>query len=188
MVIRRESGRWEGRWGDEEGEWEMGRESGRWGGRMGDEEDSRQLHNPDVGSMQAPSDSTFFSPSPAPSFLPSLPPRIDDERLEVIGLYSFLHVGKIQVSLAEPLRVGQASEIKVQSFYYACGRGGGEAALCLWAWWGNLAPTMPTSTGQPLPPRPQAQGSLAPTMPTSTGQPRPHHTHKHRAASPCACG
>ena len=64
-----------------------------------------------------------FSFSP----LPPLPPlRIDDELLEVIGLYSFLHVGKIQVSLAEPLRLGQASEIKVLS---QCG--GGVAALCL---------------------------------------------------------
>jgi len=39
--------------------------------------------------------------------------RIDDELLEVVGLYSSLHVGKIQVSLAEPLRLGQASEIKI---------------------------------------------------------------------------
>ena len=41
------------------------------------------------------------------------PSRMDDKLLEVVGLYSSLHVGKIQVSLAEPLRLGQASEIKV---------------------------------------------------------------------------
>ena len=88
-------------------------------------------------------------PPSLPSFLPPfLPPRIDDERLEVIGLYSFLHVGKIQVSLAEPLRVGQASEIKVQSFYYACGGGGGKAALCLWAWWGRGCPVLVGMVGE----------------------------------------
>jgi len=37
----------------------------------------------------------------------------------VVGLYSSLHVGKIQVSLAEPLRLGQASEIKVSNL---CGQ------------------------------------------------------------------
>ena len=44
---------------------------------------------------------------------------MDDQLLEVVGLYSSLHVGKIQVSLAEPLRMGQAKEIKVRG-----GRGG----------------------------------------------------------------
>ena len=39
---------------------------------------------------------------------------MDDKQLEVIGLYSFLHVGKIQVSLAEALKIGQAREIKVR--------------------------------------------------------------------------
>ena len=56
-----------------------------------------------------------------PSLLTALqfPHRIDDELLEVVGLYSSLHVGKIQVSLAEPLRLGQASEIKVSNL---CGQ------------------------------------------------------------------
>ena len=40
-------------------------------------------------------------------------PRMNDQQLEVVGLYSAFHVGKIQVNLAEPLRLGQASEIKV---------------------------------------------------------------------------
>ena len=39
--------------------------------------------------------------------------RMDDQLLEVVGLYSSLHVGKIQVSLGEPLRMGQAKEVKV---------------------------------------------------------------------------
>ena len=38
---------------------------------------------------------------------------MDDQLLEVVGLYSSLHVGKIQVSLGEPLRMGQAKQIKV---------------------------------------------------------------------------
>lgn len=41
------------------------------------------------------------------------PRRMDDQLLEVVGLYSSLHVGKIQVSLGEPLRMGQAKQIKV---------------------------------------------------------------------------
>ena len=92
----------------------------------------RQLYTlPDVGSLQAPS-LPFLFPLP---FLfssppPPLPPfRIDDELLEVIGLYSFLHVGKIQVSLAEPLRLGQASEIKVLS---QCGGGCGGGVVGMW--------------------------------------------------------
>ena len=38
---------------------------------------------------------------------------MDDQLLEVVGLYSSLHVGKIQVSLGEPLRMGQAKQVKV---------------------------------------------------------------------------
>lgn len=41
------------------------------------------------------------------------PSRMDDQLLEVVGLYSSLHVGKIQVSLGQPLRMGQAKEIKI---------------------------------------------------------------------------
>ena len=40
---------------------------------------------------------------------------MDDQLLEVVGLYSSLHVGKIQVSLGEPLRMGQAKQVKVSS-------------------------------------------------------------------------
>ena len=42
-MVMRESGRWGGRWGDEEGEWEMGREIGRWGGRVGDGEGDGEM-------------------------------------------------------------------------------------------------------------------------------------------------
>ena len=48
--------------------------------------------------------------SPEDKFGPS---RIDDQLLEVVGLYSSLHVGKIQVSLDKPVRLGQASKITV---------------------------------------------------------------------------
>lgn len=38
---------------------------------------------------------------------------MDDKLIEVVGMYSSLHIGTIQVSLSEPLRIGQASEVKV---------------------------------------------------------------------------
>ncbi len=41
------------------------------------------------------------------------PASMDDKTLEVVGIYSSLHVGRIQVSLAEPLRLGQAQHVKV---------------------------------------------------------------------------
>ena len=41
------------------------------------------------------------------------PARIDDQLLEVVGLYSSLHVGRIQVSMADPIRLGQAQHVKV---------------------------------------------------------------------------
>ena len=49
--------------------------------------------------------------------------RMDDRLIEVVGMYSSLHIGTIQVSLSEPLRIGQASEVKVTtlvvvSYYY----------------------------------------------------------------------
>ena len=40
---------------------------------------------------------------------------MDDKLIEVVGMYSSLHIGTIQVSLAEPLRIGQASEVKVNN-------------------------------------------------------------------------
>ena len=42
--------------------------------------------------------------------------RMDDRLIEVVGMYSSLHIGTIQVSLSEPLRIGQASEVKVILF------------------------------------------------------------------------
>ena len=41
---------------------------------------------------------------------------MDDKLIEVVGMYSSLHIGTIQVSLSEPLRIGQASEVKVTLF------------------------------------------------------------------------
>lgn len=38
---------------------------------------------------------------------------MDDGLVEVVGLFSSLHVGRIQVNLDEPLRIGQAREVKV---------------------------------------------------------------------------
>lgn len=43
------------------------------------------------------------------------PARMDDQLLEVVGLYSSLHVGRIQVSMADPIRLGQARQVKVHS-------------------------------------------------------------------------
>ena len=43
---------------------------------------------------------------------------MDDRRLEVVGIYSSLHVGRIQVGVDEPLKIGQAREIKVISVEY----------------------------------------------------------------------
>lgn len=43
------------------------------------------------------------------------PARMDDQMLEVVGLYSSLHVGRIQVSMADPIRLGQARQVKVHS-------------------------------------------------------------------------
>ena len=42
--------------------------------------------------------------------------RMDDNLLELVGLYSSFHVGKIQVSVAEPVRIGQAKNIQVIAF------------------------------------------------------------------------
>lgn len=41
------------------------------------------------------------------------PARMDDQLVEVVGLYSSLHVGRIQVSMADPIRLGQAKHVKV---------------------------------------------------------------------------
>lgn len=52
----------------------------------------------------------MWSDSPLEDFSPA---RIDDQLLEVVGLYSSLHVGRIQVSMADPIRLGQAQHVKV---------------------------------------------------------------------------
>ena len=36
-----------------------------------------------------------------------------DKMMELVGLYSSVHVGKILVSVAEPIKVGQAKSVKV---------------------------------------------------------------------------
>ena len=41
--------------------------------------------------------------------------RMDDKLLEVVGIYSSLHVGRIQVKMADPVRLGQAKEVKVRT-------------------------------------------------------------------------
>ena len=38
---------------------------------------------------------------------------INDGILEVAGLYSALHIARLQVNMADPLRLGQAKTIKV---------------------------------------------------------------------------
>lgn len=39
--------------------------------------------------------------------------------VELVGLYSSFHVGKIQVSVAEPIKIGQAKSVKVRSVFIA---------------------------------------------------------------------
>ena len=39
--------------------------------------------------------------------------RFDDGLLEVFGVYSSLHIARLNVSLAEPIRLGRAKRIKV---------------------------------------------------------------------------
>ena len=42
------------------------------------------------------------------------PPSYNDGLLEVMGLYSSLHIAKLQVNLAEPVRLGQARSVKMR--------------------------------------------------------------------------
>ncbi|XP_064456131.1 diacylglycerol kinase epsilon-like isoform X2 [Ornithodoros turicata] len=42
------------------------------------------------------------------------PQRYDDGLLEVIGLYSSFHVAQLQIGMSEPIRLGQAKEVKVE--------------------------------------------------------------------------
>lgn len=40
--------------------------------------------------------------------------RYDDGLVEVIGLYSSFHVAQLQVGISEPVRLGQAKEVKLE--------------------------------------------------------------------------
>jgi len=42
-----------------------------------------------------------------------LPAKYNDGYLEVMGLYSSLHIAKLQVNLAEPIKLGQARSVKI---------------------------------------------------------------------------
>ena len=42
---------------------------------------------------------------------------MDDKVLEIVGLYSSFHMGKIQAAVAEPLQIGQAKSVKVLLCY-----------------------------------------------------------------------
>lgn len=41
------------------------------------------------------------------------PAAANDQKLEVVGLYSSFHMAQLQVNLSKPLRLGQASEVKL---------------------------------------------------------------------------
>eukprot|EP00117_Sycon_ciliatum_P049674 scpid74696/ scgid35178/ Diacylglycerol kinase epsilon; Diglyceride kinase epsilon len=41
------------------------------------------------------------------------PSSFSDGKLEVMGLYSSLHIARLQISLADPLRLGQAKSVKI---------------------------------------------------------------------------
>ena len=43
---------------------------------------------------------------------------INDGVLEVAGLYSSLHIARLQVNMADPLRLGQARSIKAGHIVY----------------------------------------------------------------------
>ena len=40
--------------------------------------------------------------------------RINDGTLEVFGVYSSFHIAQMQVSLAEPFRIGQAKHVRLK--------------------------------------------------------------------------
>ncbi|KAK6170405.1 hypothetical protein SNE40_018809 [Patella caerulea] len=42
------------------------------------------------------------------------PVRYDDKVLEVMALYSSFHIAQLQVGLASPIKLGQASEVKIR--------------------------------------------------------------------------
>lgn len=41
----------------------------------------------------------------------------NDGKLEVVGIYSSFHMAQLQVGLATPHRIGQASTVQVNLFY-----------------------------------------------------------------------
>lgn len=41
------------------------------------------------------------------------PQKINDHLVEVVGLYSSFHIGQLMIGLNEPLRIGQAKEVKI---------------------------------------------------------------------------
>jgi diacylglycerol kinase (ATP) len=40
--------------------------------------------------------------------------KINDKLLEVLGVYSTFHIGQLMIGLSEPLRFGQAKEVKIK--------------------------------------------------------------------------
>lgn len=42
------------------------------------------------------------------------PQKINDHLVEVVGLYSSFHIGQLMIGLNEPLRIGQAKEVKIR--------------------------------------------------------------------------
>lgn len=46
--------------------------------------------------------------------------RFNDGYLEVAGLYSALHIAKLQMNLAEPVKLGRAKQVKVSNVMNVC--------------------------------------------------------------------
>ena len=40
--------------------------------------------------------------------------KINDRKLEVLGVYSSFHVGQLMIGLSEPLRFGQAKQVRIR--------------------------------------------------------------------------
>lgn len=61
------------------------------------------LWNANLSSSRQDADGCFWPPQ-----------SIHDQKLEVVGLYSSLHIGQLMIGLSEPLRLGQASSVKLK--------------------------------------------------------------------------
>lgn len=61
------------------------------------------LWNANLSSTRQDSDGCFWPPQ-----------SISDQKLEVVGLYSSLHIGQLMMGMSEPLRLGQASCVKLK--------------------------------------------------------------------------